>query len=166
MRINGNICIKIPTKSEQQKRININCDNAYFLDPPVVWPNNVTFNGMNRPRTLTCNVSGEPNTYNFTWSHYLNSKDFVRTFNSGSDGVLILPEGETKGLVFEDSGFYICNVSNGVPDENRNLWQSGKIKVMVEGKIKQILIFRVCLALLKKPKTKNLSSLTKYSLFD
>lgn len=55
-------------------------------------------------------------------------------FNNSRLGVLILPEGDTNDLVYEDSGVYICNVTNGIPDESGNLWQSEKIKVMVEGK--------------------------------
>lgn len=96
----------------------------------------ITFSGINKPRTLKCNVEGEPNTFNFTWSHVTYNNQLVRMFHNTSDGVLKLPEGEVNDLVFEDSGFYFCNVTNGISDDTGKLWQSGKIKVMIEGNIK------------------------------
>ncbi|VDI52989.1 Hypothetical predicted protein [Mytilus galloprovincialis] len=108
----------------------VNIIVTYF---PLVQTEDITFNGMNRPRTLNCNVSGEPNTYILIWRHYTYNNQLIRMFNKSTSGMLILPEGEADDLVFEDSGFYICNVTNGIPDDCGKLWQSGKIKVMVEG---------------------------------
>lgn len=94
----------------------------------------ITFHKSNRPRSIECEVSGVPDTYNFSWSHYTSNKQLVRMFNRRSDRKLILPEGDANDLLYEDSGIYVCNVTNGIEDESGKLWQKGEIKVVVEGK--------------------------------
>ncbi|CAC5422056.1 unnamed protein product [Mytilus coruscus] len=101
---------------------------------PIVRSKWITFNKSNRPRSIDCEVSGEPNTYNISWSHYTNNNQLVRKFNSCSDRKLILPEGDSNDLLYEDSGVYVCSVTNGITDESGKLWQKGEIKVVVKGK--------------------------------
>lgn len=109
-------------------------NDACFVDPPIVRSKIITFHERNRPRIIECEVSGEPNTYKFSWSHYTNNNQLVRTFDSSSDRNLILPEGDSNDLLYEDSGVYVCSVTNGITDESGELWQKGKIQVVVEGK--------------------------------
>lgn len=78
-------------------------------------------------------MSGEPNPHNYTWSHYTHNNQLVRNFKSSSDRNLILP-GDEKDLLYEDSGVYVCNTTNGINDEDGQLWQTGQIRVIVAGK--------------------------------
>ena len=85
------------------------------------------------PATLECNASGVPSEYQFgIWKHFSPSMQFIRNLNGSKDGKLILPRGSE--FRYEDSGIYICNVTNYIPDENGKIWQSGMINVTIEGK--------------------------------
>lgn len=46
----------------------------------------------------------------------------------------MLPNKYPNDLMYEDSGIYICKVTNNIPDEDNHLWQIGKIKVIIAGK--------------------------------
>ncbi|CAC5391277.1 unnamed protein product [Mytilus coruscus] len=52
---------------------------------------------------------------------------------SSSTGILILTRSESKLNRYQDSGIYICRVSNGIPDGNNNYEQEGKGVFVSEG---------------------------------
>ncbi|VDI51728.1 Hypothetical predicted protein [Mytilus galloprovincialis] len=108
----------------------VNITVTYF---PIVRCENVTFHDRDRQRTLECKVSGEPNTYNISWFHFSYHNQLVRMFKNINDKMLTLPIGDSNDLWYEDSGIYTCNVTNGIPDDSGNLWQTGKIVVVIEG---------------------------------
>ncbi|CAC5400156.1 unnamed protein product [Mytilus coruscus] len=102
---------------------------------PIVQNTTVTLFTSNGPRTLQCSVLGVPDTYNFSeWQHYTYNNELVRHLNGSKHGTLILRNKVSTYPFYEDSGIYICNVTNGVPDEFGNLWQTGTINVTIEGK--------------------------------
>lgn len=108
----------------------------YFSDFPVVQNETVYFERINRPRTLKCNVLGVPDTYSYSkWLHYTYSNQLVRTLDGQANGKLILPKGDQEDLMYEDSGLYICNVTNHVRDNDGNIWQTGSINLVVKGEI-------------------------------
>lgn len=107
----------------------------FFPDFPIVLSENVTFNDRDRSRTLECKVSGEPNTYNISWFHYSYHNQLVRMFKNINNKTLTLPIRDSNDLWYEDSGIYTCNVTNGIPDDSGNLWQTGKIVVVIEGEL-------------------------------
>ncbi|VDI07333.1 Hypothetical predicted protein [Mytilus galloprovincialis] len=95
----------------------------------------VDFESNDRPRTLQCKVSGVPDTYSYSkWLHYTYSNEIIRTLHGQSNGTLLLPYDNPDDLTYEDSGIYICNVTNNITDQEGNLWQTGRIHVIVKGK--------------------------------
>ncbi|XP_052073487.1 fasciclin-2-like [Mytilus californianus] len=108
----------------------VNITVTYF---PIVRCENVTFNDSDKLRTLECEVSGAPNMYNFSWFHYSYHNQLIRMFTNTNNKTLTLPIRDYNDLWYEDIGIYICNVTNGIPDDSGNLWQTGKIAVKIEG---------------------------------
>lgn len=51
--------------------------------------------------------------------------------NSSNDGYILSTSIEDAGL--QDTGIYVCNVSNDVPDQNRRTYQSANTLVELEG---------------------------------
>lgn len=51
--------------------------------------------------------------------------------NSSNDGSILSTSIEDAGL--QDTGIYVCNVSNDVPDQNRRTYQSANTLVELEG---------------------------------
>lgn len=94
---------------------------------------NVTFTINDRPIALKCEANGAPKTYKFSeWRHYTYTDQLVRTLQGYTNGTLILPNHED--LTYEDSGIYICNVTNEIQDEDGHVWKAGQVEVIIEGK--------------------------------
>ncbi|CAC5424089.1 HMCN [Mytilus coruscus] len=119
---------------------NIAGEDCDFLEiivtyPPVVQNETVVFGTNSWPRTLECKVLGVPDNYTFSkWLHYTYSNQQIRILDGLGNGTLILPNNERAKLMYEDTGIYICNVTNNIPDEGAHKWQTGKIKVIVAGR--------------------------------
>lgn len=108
---------------------------VYFAVPPVVINQTIVFTKSDRPRTLKNNITGQPDTYTYSkWQHYTHSNQFVRVLDGQVNGTLILPNNYPDGLMYEDSGIYIYNVTNNITNEDGLLWQTGMIDVVVKGK--------------------------------
>lgn len=106
----------------------------YIGVSPVVQNETVIFEKSDGPRRIVCNAFGVPDTYTYNeWLHYTYSNQFVRSLDGLANGTLILPHNNTERLMYEDSGKYICNVTNNIPDEHGRLWLVGYIKVIVSG---------------------------------
>ncbi|CAC5424097.1 unnamed protein product [Mytilus coruscus] len=102
---------------------------------PVVQNTTVTLFASSRPRTLECSVLGVPDVYNFSaWQHYTYNNELVRSLDGNTNGTLTLQNKVSMHPFYEDSGIYSCCVTNGVPDELGNFWQTGTINVTIEGK--------------------------------
>lgn len=103
-----------------------------FADPPkvtvshTVGPHYINF---------TCNAAGEPNNYTFlTWEHQSEYHEQIRHFNGTKPGILRVQRTKNLFKQYEDSGYYICRVSNGIPDIKGQTIQQGKLLVIFEGK--------------------------------
>lgn len=108
---------------------------------PVVQSKTLVFQEHSESRTLECNVTGVPHIYTFSkWQHYTCNNTWIRSLEGNASGTLILAEKDPEDVRFEDGGIYICNVTNGIPDDNNNLWTTGKVEVIVKGK-SVVLIF-------------------------
>lgn len=68
------------------------------------------------------------------WEHKSFFNEHVRYLNGTSSGLLILPLQE-KRVRYQDSGIYVCSVSNGVPDENGNYFQKEYSYVFSKGTV-------------------------------
>ncbi|VDI33012.1 Hypothetical predicted protein [Mytilus galloprovincialis] len=102
--------------------------NVTVIYPPVVQNYNMTFTINDRPIALKCEANGAPNKYKFSeWRHYTHNDQLVRTLQGYTNGTLILPHHED--ITFEESGIYICNVTNEVQDEDGHVWKVGKVEV-------------------------------------
>lgn len=68
------------------------------------------------------------------WEHTSFFNDHIRFLNGTASGILILPIQE-KRVRYQDSGIYVCNVSNGVPDEYGKYFKKKKYYVITKGKV-------------------------------
>lgn len=76
-------------------------------------------------RTIQCMAEGEPNSYKYyPWEHRSLLNKHIRYLGATYNGILRLPFSNSSNI-YQDTGFYICNVSNGVPDYNGNFYQQG-----------------------------------------
>lgn len=83
---------------------------------------------------LTCNATGEPNKYTFlSWVHESKFHDQIRHFNGTRPGILRVLRTIIITKQYQDSGFYICRVSNGITDSNGKKFQKGMASVKFEG---------------------------------
>lgn len=113
-----------------------------FQDPPVVQNRDDTFRTKKSQRILKCNASGVPDIYTFSaWQHHTYNHSFIRELDGDTNGTLTLPELKTTDHLYEDSGIYICNVSNGISGEEEKLWQIGQIRAIVEGILNSVFSF-------------------------
>lgn len=104
-----------------------------FADNPLVKNKNQFFSTGDKPRTLKCEVSGVPNIFTFNkWQHLINGH-LVRFLDGNNDGILTLPCSNSSDIQYDDSGLYICNVTNNIRNENGQLWQTGTINVTIKG---------------------------------
>ncbi|XP_071148042.1 kin of IRRE-like protein 1 [Mytilus edulis] len=105
----------------------------------VKYPPNVKIKYKNvtidiRKRNMQCIADGIPTEYTYSpWEHRSEYNELIRYLDFSSKGKLILPSTESKSDRYQDSGIYICRVSNGIPDGNSNYEQAGKGYFVSEG---------------------------------
>lgn len=76
---------------------------------------------------LQCIAQGEPAYYTYSmWEHRSLYKEHIRYLSGEENGVLQL-SGINISNSFQDTGFYTCNVSNGISDYHGNLFQQGTV---------------------------------------
>ncbi|CAC5368461.1 unnamed protein product [Mytilus coruscus] len=99
--------------------------------PPVI---NIRYRNLTEyssNREIRCLAQGEPNSYNyFKWEHQSMFNEHIRYLGETDDGILRLPEMKISNI-YQDTGFYICNVSNGIPDYGGNVFQQDRAYYLV-----------------------------------
>ncbi|CAC5417636.1 unnamed protein product [Mytilus coruscus] len=101
--------------------------------PPVIaiWYRNLT--EYDRNREIRCLAEGEPNIYNyFQWEHKSLFNEHIRYLGATDDGILRLPDVSVSNR-YQDTGVYICNVTNGIPDYHGNIFQLGRAYLIFDG---------------------------------
>ncbi|XP_052063072.1 neural cell adhesion molecule 1-like [Mytilus californianus] len=92
-------------------------------DVPVITVSSPTYTQNDAIRTVTCNPSGNPDSYIYhKWQHKSKYGDLIREF--GGNKTLTLPD-ITVLLRYQDSGEYWCTASNGFEDKNNQFEQTG-----------------------------------------
>lgn len=108
----------------------------FTVDPPTV---TVTNNMINGTLNLQCNPSGVLKNYTFLrLEHRSEFNEHVRFMNTSNNGSVIHTSITNAGL--QDTGIYVCNISNGVTDQNETEFYSGKTLVVFEGKLVKLRI--------------------------
>ena len=101
-------------------------EKILFLVPPHVSIVNTVLNSSINT-TLECVAHGVPDSYSYnSWVHLTNNRSVVRHLASANK-VSVLSNS------YEDSGIYICNVSNGVIDDNGNEWTTAEYYMNYSG---------------------------------
>ncbi|CAC5368466.1 unnamed protein product [Mytilus coruscus] len=101
--------------------------------PPDVHLNykNFTFNN-DEMRTMQCKAEGFPSSYTYgVREHRSEFNEHIRYLNSTNNGTLILPKIYAAVDKYQDSGYYICMVTNGV--QNMKHFQQGTSYVVSQG---------------------------------
>lgn len=89
-------------------------------------------------REIQCVADGEPSSYHYSkWEHQSLFNEHIRYLGGTDDGILRLPEVNLSNI-YQDAGFYICNVSNGIPDYSGNFFQQGRAYYLVSTGILRI----------------------------
>lgn len=100
---------------------------SFIVDPPKV-----TVSYILRPDYIDfiCNAAGEPSNYTFLqWVHESEFHKQIRLVNGTRSGKLYVERTNSS----ENTGYYICRVSNGIPDMKGNTIQEAKIFFVSEG---------------------------------
>lgn len=78
-------------------------------------------------------AEGEPNSYfYFSWEHRSLFNENIRHLGATRNGGIQLPEVDVS-FRYQNTGIYICNVSNGVPDTKGNIFQQGSAYLVSHG---------------------------------
>ncbi|XP_052080102.1 hemicentin-1-like isoform X2 [Mytilus californianus] len=108
--------------------------NFTVLYPPIMEKQYIHFSKDEVLRQLQCFPEGVPNRFTFgRWEHRSYFNEHIRYLNSTSNGKLLLPILKNTTSKFDDSGIYVCNASNGVPDPHGNVFQYGELFVVWKG---------------------------------
>ncbi|CAC5423227.1 unnamed protein product [Mytilus coruscus] len=76
-----------------------------------------------RENSIDCYPNGFPDTYTFhRWEHQSEKGEHVRFLGGLNNGTLIL---RNIRMQYQKSGIYVCTVSNGIPDINGSILQTG-----------------------------------------
>ncbi|VDH91385.1 Hypothetical predicted protein, partial [Mytilus galloprovincialis] len=98
---------------------------------PDITVNSPTYTQNDDIRTVTCNPSGNPDSYIYhKWQHKSKYGDIIREL--GGNKTLNLPDVSVR-LKYQDSGEYVCIASNGIKNKLNKLEQTGYGFVTVNG---------------------------------
>lgn len=105
---------------------------------------NVQKKKLSEDRLLTeiqCVAQGEPNNYNyFPWEHRSRFDEHIRYLAAIDVRHRQLP-GVNVSNTYQNTGFYVCKVLNGIPDYHGNFLQQGRVYVEFEGVYKRDYVF-------------------------
>ncbi|CAC5368471.1 unnamed protein product [Mytilus coruscus] len=86
-----------------------------------------------RYRHIQCNANGYPRNYTYEqWEHKSFFDEHIRYLTGNATGYLRLPT-QTRQFRYQDSGVYLCSVSNGVSDSSGQFFQKGRAYVISKG---------------------------------
>ncbi|CAC5411926.1 DSCAML1 [Mytilus coruscus] len=121
------------TCSSQNEIGNASSDISLVISyPPGVNIRPSNLNEHNKNREIQCIAQGEPDSYNyFPWEHRSQFDEHIRYLGATDSGILHLPEVNLSNR-YQDTGFYICNVSNGIPNYHGNVFQQGRKYIVSE----------------------------------
>ncbi|CAC5424669.1 unnamed protein product [Mytilus coruscus] len=101
--------------------------------PPVVNIRHSTFTEDSKNMEIQCIAQGEPDRYDFfPWEHRSHFDQHIRYLGARDDGILHLPDVNVLNR-YQDTGIYICNVSNGIPDYHGNVFQLDRAYIVSKG---------------------------------
>ncbi|XP_063417532.1 hemicentin-2-like [Mytilus trossulus] len=122
------ICEAANTIGTGSTNISIN-----VLYPPTVRIDYNNYTENENRRELLCVANGNPDKYTFSqWDQKSQFGEHIRFIDGYTNGSLVLPATPTKS--YQDAGFYVCTVSNGVPDTHGQVNQSTDAFLSVQGK--------------------------------
>lgn len=97
---------------------------------------NHSFTASDSNRTLQCITDGNPMNYTYgSWEHMSFLNTHIRFIHQRREH-LILPI-QQKHSRYQDSGIYVCSVSNGVPNVHGEYFQKGHSFVVSKGIFKK-----------------------------
>lgn len=109
---------------------------SFFTDAPDITVTSPTYTQNDVNRTVTCNPSGNPDSYTYhKWQHKSKYGVIIREF--GGNKTLLLPD-VTVWLRYQDTGEYACSASNGIKDKYNRYEQTGFGLVTVLGNLSVI----------------------------
>lgn len=107
--------------------------NILFVDSPSVKLIYNNFTEMNHERVIQCIANGHPMNYIFKhWEHKTLFGEHIRYLNGNTTGYLVIPI-QAREYRYQDTGVYICSVSNGIPDPSGILFKKEQVYVISKG---------------------------------
>lgn len=105
----------------------------FVTDAPDIKVNSPTYTQNDVDITVTCNPSGNPDSYTYhKWQHKTKYGDIIREFEGSK--TLRIPDVSVM-LRYQDTGEYACSASNGIKDKYNRLKQTGFGLVTVIGSL-------------------------------
>lgn len=93
--------------------------------------NNISLIG--NKRTVRCKGDGLPNTLTFSRvEHKSYFNEHIRYIEVSSDGIVTLPPVDALDR-YQDTGLYVCNASNNIPNRKGNTFQQGEAYLVSDG---------------------------------
>ncbi|XP_052079676.1 uncharacterized protein LOC127717859 isoform X2 [Mytilus californianus] len=103
------------------------------IDPPVVKVRKRKLSEDSMLKEIQCIAHGKPDSYNyFPWEHRSQFDEHIRYLGATDDRNRQLPEVNVSNT-YQNTGFYICKVLNGIPDYHGNFLQQERVYVEFEG---------------------------------
>ncbi|CAG2232728.1 CADM4 [Mytilus edulis] len=94
--------------------------------PPVVKIEYTNVTVDKKVRKLQCTATCVPTKITYIqWEHRSEYNEHIRYLNSTGREDIILPSTDLQFKRYQDTGIYICRVSNGIPDREGNYKQEG-----------------------------------------
>lgn len=100
-------------------------------DAPDITVNSPTYAQNDDNRRVTCNPSGNPDSYTYhKWQHKSKYGEIIREFDGNK--TLNLPDVPVM-LRYQDAGEYVCIASNGIKDKYNKFEQNGSGYLTMNG---------------------------------
>ncbi|VDI46054.1 Hypothetical predicted protein [Mytilus galloprovincialis] len=93
----------------------------------------INFTERDKERVIQCVANGHPMNYSYRqWEHQTVFDEHIRYLTGNATGFLSLPIQKRK-LRYQDTGVYVCSVSNGIQDTRGKLFQKEQGYVISKG---------------------------------
>ncbi|XP_021370148.1 uncharacterized protein LOC110461143 [Mizuhopecten yessoensis] len=118
------ICVSRQQVNSYQKSVNQTFDVLYPPDQMSITYSNYSFVDDTASRQLRCAPDGNPQSFTFSkWQHMSEYSQLIRELDgvtSGNESVLTIPDPGLDAR-YQDTGYYVCKVQNGVPGRNNQM---------------------------------------------